>query len=487
MNFYHWIRPILFTLPPEIAHRLTIHSLHLLGGFFSSPQPDDYLLSVNMMGHKFSNPFGLAAGFDKNAEIVPTILNFGFGFTEIGTVTPLPQSGNPKPRIFRLSQDEAIINRLGFNSHGQEVVYNRLIRNKPSGIVGINIGANKDSENHIDDYQKGAEKFANIADYLVINVSSPNTAQLRGLQKGKSLITIIENVTKSAPNTPILLKISPDLEEKTKYEIAEIASHYALAGLIIANTTVERTNISTVHTPYEEGGLSGKPLMKRSTQMLADMYKIMRGKIPLIGVGGITNAQDAYQKIRSGATLIQLYSALIYQGPFLIYNLKNNLVKLLRRDGFTSIADAIGIDVDISTPTLQISPPQKKKKKMAISPQNKQHNVTIYHNPRCSKSRQTLAILQEYNTKIKIITYLTNPPRVEDMIRLLKKLKISPHELIRKNEKMYKTLQLNAHHSDDSLVQAMVENPILIERPIVVKGQKAIIGRPPENVHQFFT
>lgn len=480
MNLYKLIRPIIFCLPAELAHRMTVRVLSVFGSVVGKFMPasgrDDYILSVSAMGLEFSNPFGMAAGFDKNGELPEAVSRLGFGFTEIGTVTPHAQDGNPTPRVFRVTRDEGIINRLGFNNEGHQAVRTRLSSYKPllpKGFsVGVNIGANKDSADRIDDYRLGAEAFAELADYLTINVSSPNTPGLRNLQTSEALTQIITQVKKAAGDVPVVLKVAPDLTEDDIAEIAKVALKVKPAALIVSNTTIERDGLKSSPYKWEEGGLSGKPLMEKSTDVLQQFYRHTQGKLTLIGVGGVSDAADALAKIKSGASLIQLYTALVYQGPGLISTLKRELADLLREEGFNSLEDAIGIDVSYDT---------------SEETKDKGTQMKILHNPRCTKSRQTLALLQENGVSPEIVDYLKTPLTEKQIKALLKKLGLSAREAMRRNEKLYKELKLADVDDEAALIKAMAENPILIERPIVETPKGAAIGRPPENILPLLT
>ncbi|HYC14002.1 MAG TPA: quinone-dependent dihydroorotate dehydrogenase [Stellaceae bacterium] len=340
--------PIVRLLPPETAHRATISAL-TLRNTPGTPAPDPPSLRLRLWNRDFPNPIGLAAGFDKNAEVPDAMLRYGFGFVETGTVTPRPQPGNPKPRLFRLREDRALINRLGFNNEGLDAVRARLARRRGhGGIVGANIGKNKESADAVADYVAGVETLAALADYLVVNVSSPNTPGLRDLQRKKTLLALIAALksarAKAAPTDPppLLLKIAPDLAEDERAEIAEAALETGIDGLVISNTTVERpATLKSAHA-HEQGGLSGPPLLAPSTALVADMHRRTGGRVPIIGVGGISGGADAYAKIRAGASLVQLYTALVYQGPGLVERIKRELAALLARDGHASIAAAVG-------------------------------------------------------------------------------------------------------------------------------------------------
>jgi len=302
----------------------------------------------------FSNPVGLAAGFDKNAEVPDAMLAQGFGFVEVGSVTPQPQAGNPKPRLFRLDTDLAVINRMGFNNDGMEAVRARLQkrRNNSEGWIGINLGKNKTTEQALDDYVLGIKALAGLADYVVVNVSSPNTPGLRALQGREPLTHLLAGVRQALTALaldrvpPLLLKVAPDLTDEDKADIANVVMRLRIDGIIATNTTIERPDFLTHSSKAEAGGLSGKPLMDPSTVVLADLYRLTAGKVTLVGVGGISSGADAYRKIRAGASLVQLYSALVYQGPGLINEINTELAACLRRDGFANVSDAVGVDVN---------------------------------------------------------------------------------------------------------------------------------------------
>ena len=345
MSFYSFLRSLLFLLDPEIAHRITINYLKMI----RSKKPESYnVLRSNVFGLNFPNPVGIAAGFDKNAEVAENLINLGFGFSEVGTVTPNPQPGNPKPRIFRLKDDEAIINRLGFNSDGFDQVKTRLGKINDS-IVGVNIGANKDSKDFSEDYIKGIKFFSTLASYITINISSPNTPGLRKLEVLENLDVLLDKINNLNKEDllikiPILLKISPDLEsDNLKYLCDKVLSS-EIDGLIISNTTVARNSITSKLA--QEGGLSGRPLFKSSTLQLRKVYKYTNGEIPLVGVGGIDSAEKAYEKIKNGASLVQLYTGLVYNGPKLIKNINKDLSILIEKDGYNNISEAIGVEVN---------------------------------------------------------------------------------------------------------------------------------------------
>ncbi len=348
-GFYDLLGPLLRCLGPETAHGLSIAALK--GGLVpSSGSFEDPVLQQRLWGRDFANPIGLAAGFDKDAEVWAPMLAQGFGFVEIGTVTPRPQPGNPKPRLFRLGPDRAVINRLGFNSGGRDAVLRNLASSRPRpGPVGVNLGKNADSPDAAADYAAGAEAFAGIADYLVVNVSSPNTPGLRALQDRGQLPRLLDAVqgalARAAPDPPpLLLKVAPDLTEDDKRDIAEVALEKSLDGLIATNTTIERPAALKDPNRAETGGLSGRPLFEPSNRVLADFYRLTEGRLPLIGVGGVSSGADAYAKIRAGASLVQLYTALVFDGPGLVNRIKKELSGLLAKDGFTNVTEAVGAD-----------------------------------------------------------------------------------------------------------------------------------------------
>ncbi len=343
--------PLLRWLDPEDAHRLAIHGLKLLPPIRS--KPDDPKLGVRAFGLNFPNPVGMAAGFDKNAEVPDALLRLGFGFVEIGSVTPKPQAGNPRPRLFRLDRDEAVINRMGFNNDGAEVVLRRLAaRAHHAGIVGVNVGANKESPDRGADYVKLIETFAPVASYFTINVSSPNTPGLRNLQEGALLDDLLarvidarERVRRKAGDSPVLLKIAPDLSLAQLDEVVQVARSRRVDGMIVSNTTVARPPTLREQTKgKQQGGLSGRPLFRLSTRMVAETYVRVEGAFPLIGVGGIDSGGAALTKIRAGASLIQLYSSLIYKGLGLVDDIKHDLASTLLRTGRDSLAEIVGAD-----------------------------------------------------------------------------------------------------------------------------------------------
>ncbi|ALE02832.1 quinone-dependent dihydroorotate dehydrogenase [Bartonella ancashensis] len=346
MSFFHRIgRSALFMLDPEGAHRLAI--LGLKSGLGRFQKIVDKRLSVVVTNLNFENFIGLSAGFDKNAEVIDAALGLGFGFTEVGTVTPKPQAGNPKPRLFRLVENEAIINRMGFNNNGHEAVYRRIHASKRLGVVGINIGANKDTVNKIGDYTAGITYFYDVADYFAVNISSPNTPGLRDLQSRDSLRLLIRalsqernvNREKYGFSVPIFLKIAPDLAENELDDVAEELSSSDFDGLIISNTTCLRKGLKKSVSVDEVGGLSGRPLFELSTIVLAKMRQKMGKDIAIIGVGGVRDAQTALEKIKAGADLIQLYTAMVYEGPGLATDIMKDVLQIMQRDGANTIRD----------------------------------------------------------------------------------------------------------------------------------------------------
>ena len=339
---YSLLRPALFALDAERAHGLALWALKMMPArrLLAAEGP----LAASVAGLAFPNPLGLAAGFDKDAEIPDAALGLGFGFAETGSITPLPQAGNPRPRLFRLAEDRAVINRMGFNNQGGEVAAGRLrARAGRPGIVGVNIGANKDSTDRIADYAAMAALMAPLASYLAVNVSSPNTPGLRALQDGGALAALLDAVlaARGADGPPIFLKVAPDLEPSDIDAIARIAIDKRLGALIVSNTTISRPPLRSQHA-NETGGLSGAPLRDLAQQRLRDFRKATGGALPLVGVGGIASAEDAWARIRAGASLVQLYSAMVYDGPGIARIILRGLEALMRRDGFASIAEAVG-------------------------------------------------------------------------------------------------------------------------------------------------
>ncbi|HWF65118.1 MAG TPA: quinone-dependent dihydroorotate dehydrogenase [Rhizomicrobium sp.] len=356
---------LLAALPAETAHETTLGLTRTFAPLLPRAPSDDPRLEVKALGLSFPNPVGLAAGFDKDARVSDTMLKLGFGFVECGTVTPRPQTGNPRPRLFRLREDGAVINRMGFNNHGMEEAARHLGGRRGRGIVGINIGANKDSTDRIADYRQGFARLALLADYVTVNVSSPNTPGLRGLQNKEELSRLLATLTqtrislplarsagggggrnsacdaRAGGGYPILLKIAPDLDRHALDDIAQTVVAARIEGVIVSNTTVARPSLKGRHAG-ESGGLSGTPLFQPSTEILRQMRARLPADIVLIGVGGISCGRDAYEKILAGASLVQLYTAVVYRGPGLVGRIKRELLALLARDGFSSLRAAIG-------------------------------------------------------------------------------------------------------------------------------------------------
>ncbi|XP_064641582.1 dihydroorotate dehydrogenase (quinone), mitochondrial-like isoform X1 [Lineus longissimus] len=392
-KFYrNWVMPATRLVGAETAHGLAI-TLSKYGLVPRQKKLDPPILKTTVFGREFNNPVGLAAGFDKQGEAVDSMLKMGYGFVEVGSVIPKPQEGNPKPRMFRLTEDQGVINRMGFNSDGHEAVYQRLkaradrIQGKGGtvqawpddrnllnetffyggnreyfdgsphiepalGVMGVNLGKNKTSPDAVEDYVEGVRKFGELADYLVINVSSPNTPGLRDMQGRKQLEELVtkvveaRNLLKCDPKPPLLVKIAPDLTEKDKTDIAAVVARpkSGVDGLIVSNTTIARPDTLRSKNKVETGGLSGQPLKKMSTQTISDMYRLTQGRLPIIGVGGVGSGDDAYEKIRAGASLVQLYSAMAYEGPPVVQRIKSELGANLTKDGFSSVKGAVGAD-----------------------------------------------------------------------------------------------------------------------------------------------
>ena len=345
-KLYKKIFPILNFVPPELAHNLAIK---FFSNFKKKIKPDDPILNVKVCNLKFTNPIGLAAGFDKNGEAFDGLMRLGFGLVEIGTVTVNPQYGNKKPRIFRLLEDKAIINRLGFNNIGAEKVLQNIEKydsaNGP-GLLGVNLGKNLDSKELIEDYLKLLKIFNRKASYITLNVSSPNTPGLRELEQKDNLDKLVKKISlfkrKNSVNIPVFLKIDPDLSKEQLGDIADIVLSSTIDGVIISNTSIHRSNELISRHANEKGGISGLPIKKISNRLLKDFYILTNGKIPLIGVGGISSGKDAYERILNGASLIQFYTSLIYKGPSIVSNIKKELIYFLKKDNYNSINQAIG-------------------------------------------------------------------------------------------------------------------------------------------------
>jgi dihydroorotate dehydrogenase len=341
------LRPFLFNIDPETAHDLAIKSLKF------NPLPskmfeveDEQMLKVQLLGKNFPNPIGLAAGFDKSAEAYNSLLRLGFGFVEVGTVTPLKQFGNPKPRMFRLKDDDALINRLGFNNDGIEIIKNRIKSNDKKGILGVNIGPNKETKDQKNDFCLGLKNFFDIADYITVNISSPNTEGLRDFheqEKLKNLLLALNKIKKeNKTDISLLLKVSPDIEDNHISEIVDVATNNDIAAIILTNTTNGNRDNLRSEIKKEKGGLSGKPLQEISTNMIKKFYKQLNGKIPIIGVGGVDSGKSAYEKITAGASLLQLYTGFVYKGPSAAKDIKKGLIQILKAEGLNNIKEAIG-------------------------------------------------------------------------------------------------------------------------------------------------
>lgn len=356
-RFYEDIfMPIVRMVPPELAHRLAVLGLKM--EVIRPSYKDPEVLRTRFLSRTLDNPVGIAAGFDKHGEAVKGLERLGFGFVEIGSVTPEPQPGNPKPRVFRLNEDKAIVNRYGFNSEGHEVVYERIQKLRKDGdlkvTLGINLGRNKTSQDNIEDYVQGIRKFSALADYLVVNISSPNTPGLRTMQNKSTLQSLLTEIVKArnglppSEQRPILVKIAPDLSDGCVQEIIAVIQkkECAIDGLIVSNTTIDRPSDLKSINAGQIGGLSGAPLSTKSTQLVAKVYKWTNGKVPIIGVGGIFSGRDAYDKILAGASAVQLYTALIYHGPPIVTRVKRELEELLRQDGYESVQQAVGKGVE---------------------------------------------------------------------------------------------------------------------------------------------
>lgn len=341
---YSLLRPLIFRLDAENAHGLALAALKSLpSSLLASPPRPDPALTIEVAGLRFPNPVGMAAGFDKNGEVPDALLRCGFGFAELGSVTPKPQAGNPRPRLFRLEEDRAVINRMGFNNEGEVAVEQRMKRRAgQAGIVGINIGANKDSADRVSDYAIMARSMAPYASYLAVNISSPNTPGLRALQDPEALGGLLDVVMDArGSEVPVFLKVAPDLLPEDIDAIARIAVEKGLGALMISNTTIERPALQSRHAG-EAGGLSGAPLKQMALERLRDFRKASGGEVPLVGIGGIATAEDAWERIRAGASLVQLYSAMVYEGPGIAAAITRGLPALMKRDGFATIAEAVG-------------------------------------------------------------------------------------------------------------------------------------------------
>jgi dihydroorotate dehydrogenase len=339
------LRPFIFKFSPEVAHSLAIKALKL-NAIPKKKIENQSILKTEIFNKTIENPIGVAAGFDKNAEVYNSLFNLGFGFVEVGTITPEPQYGNPKPRVFRLEEDEALINRLGFNNLGSNEIYNKIEKNKSNGFLGINIGPNKTSVNRVEDYIKCLNKFYNVADYITINISSPNTENLRNFHKEEEMNNLLSKIKeekdKLKPDLPIAVKISPDIENKSIEDICDILVSYSIDLLIISNTTEKNREVLKNINKLEKGGLSGKPVEKRSNELVKLFYKNLKNKIKIIGVGGVNSGKDAYEKIIRGASLVQLYTGMVYRGPDIANKINKELIEILTKEGVKNISQIVG-------------------------------------------------------------------------------------------------------------------------------------------------
>ena len=343
------LRPYIFSLDPEVAHDLAIKSLkaNILPKSFFNVEGEE-MLETKLFGQNISNPIGLAAGFDKSAEVYNSLFKFGFGFIEVGTVTPKQQLGNPKPRIFRLEKDQALINRLGFNNHGSEIISKRISNNHPDGFLGINIGPNKETKNKKEDYYICLSRLSMFAGYITINISSPNTEGLRNFHDQgelKKLLTGLNKIINEKKiECPIAIKISPDIKEDEISKIVDLVSSQNIKGIIVSNTSdSNRDDLSDIKK-YETGGLSGQPLKDISTKLIKRFYKETKGKIKIIGVGGVDSGQSAYEKITAGADAVQLYTGMVYKGPGIVKEIKKDLISILKKENIKNISQAVGIN-----------------------------------------------------------------------------------------------------------------------------------------------
>ena len=341
------IRSLIFKLDPETAHNLAIKSLKF--NFVPNmldENKDDPLFKTELFGKDIENPIGMAAGFDKNAEVYNSLFKLGFGFVEVGTITPLKQYGNPKPRVFRLVEDEALINRLGFNNLGAENIISKIKRNKKIGTLGVNIGPNKDSENRIKDYLKCLKTFHQEADYITINISSPNTTDLRKFHNQKKLDDLLKSIEKEKENlsskVPIVVKVSPDISANEIDELSQVILSNDVKGIIVSNTS-DATRESLINIQkHQKGGLSGKPITTKSTKLINRFYKLLKGRVKIIGVGGVDSGASAYEKFKAGADYVQLYTGMVYRGPNIVSMIKKELAELLLKDGVKNFSEIIG-------------------------------------------------------------------------------------------------------------------------------------------------
>tara|TARA_B110000211_G_scaffold157628_1_gene178504 strand:- start:117 stop:1163 length:1047 start_codon:yes stop_codon:yes gene_type:complete len=346
---FSFLRPYIFTLDPEAAHDLAIKSLkfNFIPKIFFQVE-DEEMLSTELFKKQLKNPIGLAAGFDKSAEVYNSLFKFGFGFVEVGTITPKSQFGNPKPRVFRLEKDKALINRLGFNNDGIDTVSERLTQNTPDEFLGINIGPNKDTKDKVLDFLECFKKLNKFASYITVNISSPNTIGLRNFHEGKLLSQLLSKLLelkkKNKITCPVALKLSPDIEEDEITNINEIILKFKIDGVVLTNTTNQNRDNLIDPNRKETGGLSGQPLQKLSSKFIKNFYKSNKGKVPIIGVGGIDSGKSAFEKIAEGATVIQLYTGMVYKGPGVVKDIKKELIEILKKEKIKNIQQAIGIN-----------------------------------------------------------------------------------------------------------------------------------------------
>ncbi len=343
------LKPFIFSLDPEVAHDLAIQSLkfNLLPKSIFNVEKEE-LLETDLLNEKIPNPIGLAAGFDKSAEVYNSLFKLGYGFVEVGTITPKRQLGNPKPRVFRLEKEQALINRLGFNNHGSEIVSKRIAENLPSGFLGINVGPNKETQNKEDDYYVCLSRLGAHAGYLTINISSPNTEGLRDFHNKTELEKLLKGINKIKKDKnllkPLVVKLSPDINDNEISNIIELINKYEINGIIVSNTTdSNRENLIDIKK-NEVGGLSGQPLRDLSTQLIKKFYKETRGKIQIIGVGGVDSGQAAFEKISAGANAVQLYTGMVYKGPGVVKDIKRELISILKKENLKNIGEAVGIN-----------------------------------------------------------------------------------------------------------------------------------------------
>tara|TARA_B100001121_G_C18660639_1_gene608713 strand:- start:483 stop:1529 length:1047 start_codon:yes stop_codon:yes gene_type:complete len=342
-------KPYIFSLDPEVAHDLAIKSLKfnvLPKSIFNVEEEE--ILEIKLFGEKLPNPIGLAAGFDKSAEVYNSLFKLGYGFVEVGTITPKMQLGNPKPRVFRLEKDQALINRLGFNNHGSDVVFNRISNNLPDGFLGINIGPNKDTLNKEEDFYKCLKKISPFGGYVTINISSPNTEGLRDFHEQKELEKLLKGINKIKKDNnilkPLVVKLSPDINDNEISKIIELIIKYEISGIILSNTTETREMVLKDLKKNEKGGLSGQPLRDRSTNLIKKFYNETKGKVQIIGVGGVDSGQAAFEKISVGANAVQLYTGMVYRGPGVVKDIKKELISILKKENLKNIGDAVGIN-----------------------------------------------------------------------------------------------------------------------------------------------